>query len=761
MLGYSDPLDVDRGNLFAQGFGYYGGGVSSSLPAASMLGIPGYRTYPLKSDFNDEKKWILAMGQYFIRKAIPIFQRRLSMNRFSTQMAITTTEFSKIPGYSRTPEGITQTPVEREFINTINPIINQLLGEFVQKPFDIKANCVNQEAFSRKNETLYGILLSQFFKGLEDDVREIAGLSLPNAEELLKVTKGNAIEYIKKHYKDVISESIEKMLNDWIQDSNFKQWLEQAYKLYLITDFVAATPYIDAETLQVKNPLIFTDRFIPDVSSLDNYFTNQKFFISYEYLPLESVMMRFPNLNLEDVKRFIGSRASFFGLPVAEQLDGRNYIVVVKIQFIYPEEIEISSNKESAESITVDLDFDELKESKEEEQTILKKRYEQLYYAYIIGGSLVGEHGVVPFQLRSRRDPSRVNLGSRVMVYDYFLDPSTPNRMTRMSALIKYRNIAFFKLVEFVSQLKGAYLEVDTKLIPHFSDSFSDSENFKTWWDQIQQNRLIFVNKSDSDFTRTNNDQAIKVVNVNGDNEQIRVLREAVLFYDQEIQRLMGVNAARTGNTGQYTTEGVARANLTASDYATYSNVSAFENFLENLLTDVANLLKISFIAKRDRAMEGDYSAAQSYQFDCMRYGDLAEMITTDLILEDIGIKIKRKDNQDQMKSDIREFLQIALQQKVDPQFLKIILHAYIQDNPSDMLASFDNIMNEYTRMQQEQAEQEAAQQQQNMLLNQQMNAQMQQDMLAKKQQGDQNLQNQKASQDLLLEKLKAIQANR
>jgi hypothetical protein len=112
-----------------------------------------------------------------------------------------------------------------------------------------------------------------------------------------------------------------------------------------------------------------------------------------------------------------------------------------------------------------------------------------------------------------------------------------------------------------------------------------------------------------------------------------------------------------------------------------------------------------------------------------MRYGDLASSVTTDLALEDIGIKVKRRANNAELVGKMQELLSVALQQGADPNLVKAIAKSYMETDASEMMSmiekSMDNMIQQQQAAQQAQAQQQAAMMQQN----QAMNAQQQQQM--------------------------------
>jgi hypothetical protein len=726
-MGTYDPASVpslgdslyvrDRANLVGQGY-LATNMASPTFPSQSVFAQPVGLSYPIREDYKDEDEWYKAFVRYCATKAIPTHRRRAEMYRMAIDMYTQVSQFSKVPTYGRGQEDAGLTPVEYEFINAFAPIINVKQGEFSTKDYKVSASVSNERAFSRRAEFERTILTDKMLNDIDPGIFERMGQmpENPAALDAIKNFEGSINDFVEKNYRDIYADIAERLLTDWMASSNFENWLGQTYKFYQLTETAISCPYINERTLEVINPLIKPDAFVPDPMSRDNFFETANFHIEFQYESIESIRMRYPGIDLSDLKRLIGANRNFYGLPVwREDGDGRYYLVVMHVEFKYPEVNKFNEDFQVGTEIRAENTETEtiIWEEPIMERIERAEAFEELYFVDAIGGTLIADKGRVPFQTRSALDPYKANLSSEVVVYDYAISPFIPNSSVRIGALINYRNLSLFKLLKLIGNLEGSKIVLDERLIPDFNQAASKDEAFATWWGNVKENNIIFTDSRETSMLPSGSQIPIQVINLSErDVPIINQLIETIAFIDQQIEKFMGFSPARTGNISKYAPVRNVQQELSQSDFATADLRNTFETFVERTLTKVVNLIKTAIIFARNKANEGDKDAELYLRVMTMRYGEPAMLVQDDFIFEDLGIKIKRRSNNEELMRDYKELGMLFLQQKVDPEAAEAVMDMWDSDDARDMRHNFKKAVAAQRARQQQQQQQQAMQEQ-------------------------------------------------
>ena len=724
-----DPIQQSNRVLASQGW------VDSTLaspgyPNPMMLPLPQGVLYPKRESYGTEEMWLKAMAQYIVAIVRPTWMRRLAQHRLAFDLYTQVTDFSQVPSYGRDPENLAQLPAERYFLNALVPIINTKQGEFTSKEYKIGVYVTNEEAKSRKADFLQAALADKFFADISPDAFKSLGIDPqlggdpenPIIIRAMEEYEGSVREFVETKYRDVYADLMERVLFDWMERNNIDSWLSQAYKFYLLTGAACAQPYIDERTSEVVLPLVKPEDFVPDTRARDNFFDTGNFFIRFSWQTLESVQMRYPNLTVDELKKFIGARQNMFGINVwRADSDGRYYVIVMHLQFKQPKVMEYDLEVPVSERLEM-REMDERVEidvQRQVEKKKYKEAYEELYYADLIGGMLFAEGGVVKNQIRSAADPAKAHLNAEMLIYDYSISPQIGNNTLRLAVLIHQRNYVLQKLMRIISSIEPAKMELDVRLIPAFDEAAGTEENFRIWWEQFKNNNVILVDRSNLSLNpgADASAEAVRVKNISEkDIQVVGALTEMINYIDQQIQQYMGFSPARTGKISQYSTSSNVQQELTQSDYATADERIAFEKWFERVLQKVANLQKVAIVGLIEASRAGDQVATEKLDLMRIRYGDEIMTYADGFIFQDYGIKVKRRANADQQLQELRQLAAQALQQGADLDMLAVNVDLVTSDSVSEVQRKLVDLIRykksrEEAAMQQQMLAQQAAQQ--------------------------------------------------
>ena len=697
---------------------------------SSSSGNASTASYPDKADYPEQEDWLRAMTLYILSKSENIMVQRYNMNERAKRLYTAITDASKIPSYAADDDGLSFSGITYEHLNSIANPIDVYIGEIASKGFNVNVYVNNEEAKSRKEQVRAMHLIKRFtaekFPELMDD------------EERQQMREKLDIDKAMAGYRDVYELAIDRALTDWMARSNFEDWLNQTALACILTNTAIGCPYIDPQTFEVILDYVDPSTFVFDVDCKDDFFKDKKYYVHFDYLSLNSVLQMYPDLDKEEiVKRGSGTASqAFLGYPIFRHSRDNDFdqVLVVRCYFMYQDEMEREHSEIKGYSLALKKEDGKepvVSESVDKETTSERYPYENIYYCDLLGGHFVIKGGVMPYQQRSIRMPAKAQLNSQCLCFGYGLDTMTPPMPVRVEALQVYRNALFFKFIQMVARMKGAITEIDVRYMPEFVGT-PDGERLKKYLDEIQSNGIILKDSSLIDAATLDGGKVPPAITVTmiGMPAEVSVLLEHINFLNMEIQQIIGFNAARTGGISKYEKVSNTMLNKTQSDYSTAYRGISFDRFIENTLTTVANLLKMSIYLKKKHGSQK--------QKDSLRIsiGDEFSSLVDDdheFLFQDIGLHFKRRDMSDTEKmNELKMMVQAGLQNGSVDFLAALQLQKY--DSPIEAIEAIEKVLRE----KQIREEQMAMQQQQ--MQNQQAQQMQQQQLQAQQQQQAQKI---------------------
>jgi hypothetical protein len=721
--------------------------IASLNPNMALAGVgygfPHKQDY-VKNDIFDEKAWIGAVGKFIISRVSEVASQRQRINEISIQLYNQITQTSKTPDYA-TGDGKTAVgSIAYENINVIYSGLEQIIGELASKGFEYDVTVNNSEARSRQEKSFTDLYLRHYMEKNAPELAQLTGIQTTEKEKEALELETNLNRVHENLYRDVVAKGCEVLLGDWMKRSGFTEWYQQTARQFVITNMACAVPTIDPFSFEVKLPYIDNSQFIWDVDCKEDHFRNAQYFIQYKYISINEVLEMFPNASRDDVERLATSNPTFWGLPVSTRHTHRSglQIVMATVRFLYVDTHEIKVDSISGIEIT----------SKQENETldlsarllVDKKsypfRYQECYEVKFIAGTILASAQKCPYQLRSVETPADTKIGSETLIMGYALDPNSPSVAARVMGLQHYLNAAIFKAMELIGKMRGGILEIDMDYLYQFLPNDA-KENFNETIKLLRDQGTILKSSAlSSDYQHGGTSPPlIRMVDGGIPNQEINIINGYVQFLTSEIQKLMGLNQTRLGQTPQYQAASSALSDLTQSNYSTATLILEWDKFVERTLNTVMNYLKLSLFLKV-RALGNNPDLIRSLYF---RYGEEVIQMAMDenLILEDVGVSVQRaRESEAEKRARIMKWVEIGIsQQQLD--VLQAIKIGSIQ-NPDDMEKYVDRAI----RMKEKLAEKQMQQQQQS-----------QEQMLAQKQSGDQQMQQNQISADLIKQQAGAM----
>lgn len=682
---------------------------SYSVASASIA-----TSYPLRKDYQSAEAYALAMVLYLANVSQQVMPIRFQAYREAISLYADPTTFDKIAADSRVPDLKNTWAQESPSQNVLAPLVDISTGEFVGKEFEVRVAAINPEAYSRKAEFERLLRLDKYLKSVEPELRQMAETQLPNSDMLLEGFGGDVERYMQEGYVDSFAGLMTKILKEWMETPNpmtFKVWAAQTYKLYEITDAANALPQVDPQTLRVLNPFIHPGVFVPDVNCADNHFSSSQYCMWFEYVSLQQLSIRYPNLDFRDLLAFQTSGDTYLGLPTFRNRDQNRMtfeVLVVHCYWVspedYEEEIEVEVGVEVVGVDSPDMGVPTFEERPVMEKQTIKGRADRMYYSVTVAGLKVLQFGQAPYQIRSASEGFRATMPNISLAYDYELGATKPNRFISMAYLQDSFIYNFNKLLDLAGRLRGTIIKVYYDKIGMLPGAADEAESLKQFLQTLSSDGIALTNSRYDDMPEDGRDP-VSLINADGNGTQIAQLRAVCDFILQQIWYQLSYSPARLGQGQQYATAQNVISQAQQSNFGTGERNYHFQVFLQRTLTHVTSLLKMSLKAMMARANDKDPAAIRQLEMFRMKYGDAAIEMIPDLPLQDMGVTVRQGPDQKAQAQLAQQIALTQLQQGAPAEAVLLSLSVIKSDNIDEIIANVQKLADMQAQQAQAQAQ--------------------------------------------------------
>lgn len=712
---------------------------------ANMIDGDYLRGLPRKEDYDTEEDWRIACYKRFVSKSAPRMSDKHAMMRLALDMYIATTDTSSIPPYATVPgSDVATSSVPYEHNNPLFAPIRKRVGMFKQAEIVTNATIVNASAHSRKEDMYVADIMARAMGGQMGNIEALSGMPLPNPQAEMQAHgfSGPFSEYMDKKYRDYWEHRAEKIINDWIAKSDFKETLDQQYLNYALTQTVVFWPRINPMTKQVEIYVEDPTQILWDMDMQDQHGRDMQWAIRYRYFSENEILHQY-DISRDELQKFRGYYApTFFSsvLPAYKEVDTTFYYLVAECRWLYTEDMSVENAKRHT-----DMDVIVTPEYTEKDSL----RYEEVYNTVIIGHYHELEGGRMPNQVRSVDITSKGNLGVFVLSLDHQINPLAPTNGMRVQSYVRLRNMLFFKLTQQIADMKGVFIEVDTSLLPEAQDGQPDYQRF---FDDMLGNKVVWKDSTQGGMLM---DQAVslrqqEVVTVKnaGMPSDLPVLINMINVITTEINTILSINDSSLGTIGQYQNATTATLNMNAYQAAIEYEDKEFKRITERVLTYIANLNKILDVVQDTNSLQ--YGNEEAIDAVVIRNGDdYLEVDPEGFLFQDIGIRIQIETDSVEKRQRMQQYLLAGMQNGTIT--LPQLIEFESSDNVSDgmyrlkiMLEDNERKAREQQAQQQQMAmqQQQLAMQQQAQLQSQRSQEDLQSDLMKQEQKKDLELRN-------------------
>lgn len=540
-------------------------------------------------------------------------------------------------------------PVKIKFIPLIRPMINELLGEHLNKNRDFYAKAIDEESLQRKENKKTQLVFKQLLTNITNQVKLQLDGKLPQEQ---------ATNFLEESYIKSLEEKANRSFLDEqeLEAQHVKNYLEFKHNLAKLDNEMFEKLFVTGKSFyKIEIPRVGADPIARVVdpqylsySADDNCFwlKDRSWVVERVYMTPEEILDTFADdLSTDDRDKLL--RASELGIQHGISIfDGKdlsyehyknhyNYSYTgttssYKIEVCYVEWkslrkltiAELENKYDPSSSFWKLFQPEELEELPPSRKSKIKKvehRYIQDLYGCIrIGADIHIRAGKVNKVLRSKNEPWKVNLSYNGALYKAF-DGTTTSMVWETRQLEDLYTILHFHREKLIalSGVKGTV--VDEVFRPEGMELHE--------WLYYKKMGMLLINSKNKDTTGyslgNNYDDTLPA--------SIEHIEIALQSIRAEAERILGVNPQRTGSIHQRDAVGNVEQALEISYNSTETLFYHQELVYKELLQDLVNATKLAW-----KNQDGEFHKMSSYIL-----GDGSEQIfrvTDNFLLSDYGI---------------------------------------------------------------------------------------------------------------------------
>lgn len=478
--------------------------------------------------------------------------------------------------------------------NKIRVKVDTLLGELSAKGFDIRVSTIDKESKSAKLDKKYELLGKMNIRKDLEELEQISGVPTAGTKNLPE-TEDELEDYLTHDWKDVSERVMTAALKFLI-----KKYKWQATRLSLFRDLLISgrcfvkTSIIDGLPRYKK---IDPRYMIIDTSATDDFLTDATYFGHVEYMPLAEAVQVFQltEKEIEEIKTGGDSNGNLMNPIVTHSKIGDSSLGYVtgtgddlKVMVFSGE---FQDHKKLKRRKSVDKygteHFKKVKDSAKGDD-IVSKEVKVWRKGTLIGGKVMRDWGVKENMPSSVDDIYETKSSYNALCHN-FINARTISKVQLMEGLQDSKNMALYNMQLALNRAGSKGFTYDISMLPDGWNIEDALYYLKTAGIAIvnsKQNGIHIPGQPLSEFDLTISQTLSQYIAVSQ-------------MFDKEMEEITGVNGARTGvieSANQAV--GVTQAAIASSQLSTETLHEAFREFSQNVMNDMAGLVKISWTEK-------------------------------------------------------------------------------------------------------------------------------------------------------------------
>lgn len=482
--------------------------------------------------------------------------------------------------------------------NKIRVKVDTLIGELNSKGFAIRARAINKDAVAEKLKVRNDKLGKMNIK--EDLVSLEMTSGLPTAPvENLPDTEDELDDYMKMEYKGKSELVMEAALRFLVKKYRWEVVRLEVWRDILITGrcFVKTEIVEGLPTYRRIDPryMVF------DVNAKDDFLTDGTYFGEIRYLPLSDARQIY-NLTKKEVEEIkqagsqeVDNFLNSFNQHSTQTKSETNLDFVsgagsnLKVLVFHAEWLD---NKRMKRKKSVDrfgnTHYKKVKENYKGKD-VVQKDIKIWRKGTLIGGTVMRDWGVRENMVRSVDDIYDTRSSYSALCHN-FVNNRTVSKVDLMKGLQKFKNIALYNMQLAMNRAGSKGFMYDISQIPDGWDIEEVLYYLKTSGIGVYNSKKDGIHSPGQAFSEFDMTLSQSI------GQYITFSR----MIDEEMNEISGINAERMGRTPASQAVGVTQSAIMSSQMSTEPMFAAFNSFSENVMNDVAGLVKISYGEDKD-----------------------------------------------------------------------------------------------------------------------------------------------------------------
>lgn len=602
--------------------------------------------------------------------------------------------------------------------NSVRTRMRELLGEFEERSYLIKARAVNAEAQARKLEERERLRIKRKLGPLAQEIEEETGIPM-ESPEYVPQTDEELREYMDLSWKDKNVLILEGALK-WTALRNND---DETRKREILNQLIANISVVCNEIVNGVNRIRSVDplKFGFDTQASSDILHDASYFYEFDYQPLAEVAQRY-GLTEDELKQSCGNYNN--GAGIGKEVDpgwgcmpgqvnpwyrvenGMQRALVIKICWKDYKTLSHKSEVKEEYGTEIFQDVSEDDPRERDKDKIVYNKIECWRQATLIGGQFVREWGECPNQPRELSSLQLSHPPYEVWINE-FLQGKRVSMVEQLVGLQLLKDIALYQLQIQMARAVGKVLIFDEAMMP-------EGETKESVMRRLKADGVAFVNTRE--YQQNTGSMNLFQEYDLGLSQTITQGIQLIEYFDRQMDATSGVSPERQGQIqGSSVSTGTTTAALVQSGMTTASLFKGFERFWSRVLQQQARLVKIAWVGKEKFSpIIGDVGV------DFLRDN-------IDISLDEFDVVVQSLPPTTIDRQTLVQWLTFAVQS--DPEFLSDAMDIMLEPDTTQAVRIYQRKMKLRKRLMAQQAQQE----QQSMA----EEAQAQRDHEAQLQQGD------------------------
>ena len=549
--------------------------------------------------------------------------------------------------------------------------IEQILGEYRQRPIKRKLAVNNESAIIKKFEKKIDYLFEKEMRRLNSEIKEESGLELETENPDLEIPE-NIEEFFAKDYRTISEEIAEDVLNQILVVRKEKEKIYEAFRHFSICDrvWVYFKEKDGHPSIHVPHVL---DIFY-DTNPNENIQSDPYYFVYDTYDTINEIFNKFPEideekrLKIESYSGYANSTNTGKSAWVwANKKDSNRIRVVSMIWKSFKQiKLKVFTNKNNEESYRIIKDEKEIKKNDK-----LKNIWvDDIRHITMIGPDVVLSYGSLNNQMFSISNPDKKYMPVLGLIGDNNIGTGKIRSIvTKLDNLQDFASEILYEVRVAMRQIDGNVLGYDLSNIPKEFQKYGENALNKVNF-YLKRDRVQFYNSRDK---KSNTYASSMNVSQKG---RISELMNLLALIEQLADNITGIKHNPQENP--YQKAAVVEMGAATSSNRMEEYFGLFDTFVETLTERL-----VSFSQKI-------YKENQLFNYFG---GDMQQnflQIFPDFFLDDIGIYVEDNRKEYQRKKRIDEVASQTFMNANSPQLIRDLIKIWNADSSTEAESILD-----------------------------------------------------------------------